>query len=93
MPARGEGGPPTWKGREKKEREAMGDVRNESLGAAVQLTNHFLYSHIHTLQENPRWVVCVTSVPPLLPALLIRQVTTVRVLAKGQRRHSLASAT
>lgn len=57
MPARGEGGPPTWKGREKKEREAMGDVRNESLGAAAQLTNHFLYSHIHTHQENPRWVV------------------------------------
>lgn len=80
--------------KKKREREAMGDVRNESLGAAAQLTNHFLYSHIHTHQENPRWVVCVTSVPPpLLPALLIRQVTTVRVLAMGQQRHSLASGT
>lgn len=92
LPARGRGGPPTWKRKEKK--KAMGDVRNESLGAAAQLTNHFLYSHIHIHQENPRWVVCVTSVPPpFLPALLIRQVTTVRFLALGQRRHSLASGT
>lgn len=85
--------PPTWK---RKKKKAMGDVRNESLGAAAQLTNHFLYSHIHTHQENPGWVVCVTSAPPphpRLPALLIRQVTTVRVLAMGQQRHSLASGT
>lgn len=60
---------------EREKKKAMGDVRNESLGAAAQLTNHFLYSHIHshTHQENPRWVVCVASVPPpSLPALLIR---------------------
>lgn len=77
---------------EEERKKVMDDVRNESLGPVARLTNHFLYSHIHTLEESPRWAVCVTSLP-LLPALLIRQVTTVRVLAMGQRRHSLASGT
>lgn len=79
-------------------RKARGayDVRNEILKAAMQLTNHFLYSHIHTHQEKPRWAACVTSGqnPTSFPAQLIRQVATVRVLDMVQwRRHSSASGT
>lgn len=68
-------------------------LRNESVGTAEQLTNHLIYSHIHTHQETWMGCVCYFSPPPNLPALLIRQVTTVKVLAMGQQRHSLASGT
>ncbi len=88
--SQGRRGPQHGRGKEKN--KATGDVRNESLGAAAQLTNHFLYSHIRTPREAQMGCVRYLS-SPLLPALLIRQVTTVRVLAMGQRRRSLASGT
>lgn len=52
-----------------------------------------LFSYSHTPRKPQMGCVCYFSPPPFLPALLIRQVTTVRFLALGQRRHSLASGT
>lgn len=57
-------------------------------------SNSHTHRHTHAPREPPDGL-CVTSATPpvLLSALLITQVTTVKVLAMGQQRHSLASGT
>lgn len=71
--SRGRAAPPTWK----REGRARDDVKHE----------HFLYPHIHTPRKTPDGLYVFLQ-PSRLPALVIRQATTVRVLDAGQQRRS-----
>lgn len=71
--SRGGAAPPTWK-REGRARDYVKHV-------------HFLNPHIHTPRKAPDGLYVFLQ-PSRLPAHVIRQVTTVRVLDAGQQRRS-----